>query len=127
MGKQADLEKLDRVLKDGEVRLHTIKMNVEVIEREIAKLLDLESNLVDNIECLKLKRIVAIASEFKRAKEDLKKTRARLIELKNDREKCKKQNMEALRMIDMARGQIEKLSGDNNVVRGNFGKKHGTQ
>lgn len=125
MGKQEELEKLDRVLRDGDVRLRTIKMNTDSLTKEIDTLEKLEIELERNIKCLKKKNIVAMATEYKKAKEDLARTRIRAIALKNDRAQFKKASDEVESAVKKAKEDIEKLkkSGDNNVLRGKFGRK----
>lgn len=127
VGKQADLEKIDRTLKDGEIRLRTVKTNLDALEKEIQNLSSLESQLAENVKCLKKKNIVAIATEYKKAKEELSKIRQRAIALKNDREHFKKASEEVECSMKKAKEELEKLQrlGDNNVLRGKFGKKDG--
>lgn len=126
MGKQAELEKLDRTLKDGELRLRTVKMNIDSLTKEINILSELEIQLEQNVKCLKKKNIIAIAIEFKKSKEDLAKTKTRAIALKNDREHFKKASAEVELVMKKAKEELEKLQkiGDNNVLRGKFGKKN---
>lgn len=125
MGKQEELEKLDRTLKDGEIRLRTVKVNIDSLTKEIDTLAELEKQLEQNLKCLKKRNIIAIATEFKKAKEDLVKTRVRAIALKNDREQFKKSSDEVEWVMKKAREELEKLQklGDNNVLRGKFGRK----
>lgn len=125
MGKQEELERLDRTLKDCDVRLRTVKMNIDSLTKEIDTLADLETQLEQNVKCLKKKNIIAIATEFKKAKEDLAKTRIRSIALKNDREQFKKASDEVEWTIKKSKEELEKIQkiGDNNVLRGKFGRK----
>ena len=124
MGKQEELEKHDRAVKDGEIRLRTVKTNIEVLNREIETLSALEMQLEENVRCLKKKNIVAIAAEFKKAKADLTKTKVRLLALQNDREHFKKSIANLESVMEKSKEEIVKLkNGDNNVLRGKFGKK----
>lgn len=125
MSKQVELEKLDRSIKDGEIRLRTAKTNIEALDKEIDSLSSLEIQLEENVKCLKKNNVVAIATEFKKAKEDLAKTKARLIALKNDRELFKKSAKDIETFTNKAKEDIEKLqkTGDNNVLRGKFSRK----
>lgn len=125
MGRTEDLARIDRSLKDGEIRLRTVKTNLDALDREISILNTLESELVENVKCLKTKQIIAKAAEYKKAKEDLAKTRARLIGLKNDREHFRKAHAEVEFVMNKAREELEKIqkNGDNNVLHGKFGRK----
>jgi chromosome segregation ATPase len=125
MSKQIELERLDRAIKDSNIRACTVKSNIEVLDRDIANMEELEKTLEENLKVLKRQKVIAIAEQFKKAKEDLAKTRVRLITLKNEREDYRK----ALNNVNVAIAQsmeaIEKIKrdGDNNVLRANFGKK----
>lgn len=125
MGKLEELEKLDRTLKEGELKLRSIKVNIDSLTKEIDTFADLEAQLDQNVKCLKKKNIIAIAAEYKKAKEELAKTKAKAIGLRNDREQFKKACAEIEWVMKKAQVDLEKLqkTGDNNVLRGKFGKK----
>lgn len=124
MGKQADLEKLDRTIKDGEIRLRTVKTNIDSLSREIAILDELEIQLTLNLQCLKEKKIVALASEYKKAKEDMAKTKARRIGLSNDRENFKKAVDNVEIVMKKAKEELEELNKEgDNVLHVEFGRK----
>ena len=126
MSKQVELEKLDRAIRDGEIRLHTVNVNIGSLTKEIDTLDQLEIQLEENLKCLKKKNIIAIATEFKKAKEDLAKTRARLISLKNDRANFTKAAEDVQAVMKKAKEDIDKMkkNGDSNVLHATFGKKH---
>ena len=125
MNKQAELERLDRAIKDSNIRACTVKTNIEVLDRDIANMSAIEQTLEENIQVLKQQKIVAIAEEFKKAKEELKKTRVRLITLRNEREDYRKALNNVNQVIKDSTEAIEKIKrdGENNVLRANFGKK----
>lgn len=125
MSKQIELEKLDRAIKDSQIRLHTVKSNMDILGREIATLGAVEQELEANVSVLKQEKIIASASEYKKAKEDLKKTKNRLIMARNEREDFKKSMDNVNKVIIDSQQAIDKIkkSGENNVVLGNFGKK----
>lgn len=125
MSKQVELETLDRAIKDGQIRLCTLQSNIDVLNGKINKLCEIERQIEENVACLKKNKIVAIASEFKKVKEELVKTKRMLIVARNEREDTKKAMDNVNRMINDSREAIEniKRSGENNVVHGNFGKK----
>jgi chromosome segregation ATPase len=126
MNKQIELEALDRAIKDANIRSGTIRINIEVLDSDISTMEVLEKTLEENIQVLKQNKIVAIAKEFKQAKEDLAKTRVRLITLKNEREDYRKALNNVHQVIKDSAEAIEKIKrdGDNNVLRANFGKKN---
>lgn len=125
MGKTEELAKLDRAIKDCEIRLKNFEVNINVIKKEINILESAETQLEENISYLKKNKKIALAVEYKKAKEDLKKTKVRILQLKSDvainqrvyddLEVALKKNKEA----------YDKLSkqNDNNVVQGKFGRK----
>ena len=78
---QKDLLKLKH-LRDSiigiEMQLSVIDRDLFAVKKDIAYLTDLEVVLVENIKILKSDKIIAIASEFKRSIEELKKVRENL-------------------------------------------------
>jgi chromosome segregation ATPase len=126
MSKQIELEELDRAIKDANIRSGTIRINIEVLDSDISAMEVLEKTLEENIQVLKQKKIVAIAEDYRKAKEDLAKTRVRLITLKNEREDYRKALNNVHQNIKDSAEAIEKIKrdGDNNVLRANFGKKN---
>ena len=84
MSKSEDLAKLDRAVKDIEQRLKNFSASMDVIKKELDFLSTIEEQLESNIKYLKKIKTIALASEYKKAKEDLKKTKVRLQQLKGD-------------------------------------------
>lgn len=127
MGKQEELAKIDRAVKDSEVRLRTFKMNIDVIQKEIDFLVNVEGQLQENIDYLKKVKIIALATEYKKAKEDLKKTKNRLLQLKSDKAINDKAHKEITIFIDKNKELYVKLTkqNENNVLQGKFGKNRG--
>lgn len=126
MSKLVEIEKLDRAIKDSEIRLNTVNTNVVSLTREIDQLISYENQLIQNIKFLKKQKIVALAAEFKKIREDMGKTKTRLIALKNDREHFVKAANDVIKLMKKQKEDLKKLkeSGDNNVLLGKFGKKH---
>jgi hypothetical protein len=124
MGKQEDLVKLDRAIKDAEVRLRTFSVNINTIQKEIDFLLNLESQLQENIAYLKNIKIVALAVEYRKAKEDLKKTKTRLSYLGIDISTNEKAHKELENLLKKNKETYDKLAktNENNVLQGKFGK-----
>jgi hypothetical protein len=124
MGKQEELIKIDRIIKDSEIRLKTFKVNADTIQKEIDFISNVESQLNDNIAYLKKVKIVALAAEYKKAKEDLKKTKNRLLQLKSDKAINDKAHKETTAFIEKSKETYDKLTkqNENNVLQGKFGK-----
>lgn len=127
MGRTDELSKIDRSIKDADIRIKTVQMNLDALGKEIAKVMELERILRENVKYLKTQKIIAIAQEFKKAKEDLKKTQSRLMILKNDQERFKKSLKDAENFIKQARKDYEKIQemGENNVLNFKSRKKNG--
>lgn len=127
VNKQIELEKLDRVIKDGEIRLRTVNINIMSLSKEIDQLEQAQSLLIDNIHFLKKNKVVAMAGEYKKARDDLARTTIRIITLSNDRETFKKAAERVQTGMEEAREMIEKLkrNGDSNVIIGHFGSRDG--
>lgn len=125
MNKQLELDRLDRMIKDSNTRACTVKNNLDVLERDIANTEDLKQKLEENLKFLKQQKIIAIAEQFKKAKDELAKTKVRLITLHNEREDYRKALNNVNQVIKDSTEAIEKIKkdGDNNVLRANFGKK----
>lgn len=123
MSKQTDLEKIDRNIKDCENRLKTFESNISTIQKEVDFLLNLENQLQMNIGILKTIKIVTLATEYKKAREDLKKTKIRLTQLKSDKTINEKAYKELCVILEKNKEAYDKLSkqGENNVLQGKFG------
>lgn len=116
MNKAEELAKLDRAIKDAETRIKTVQTNIDALNKELDVLSSLESTLSENVKCLKKKQIVAMAQEFKRVKEELKKTNTRITLLKNDREHFLKSSKDMEEFIHKTKEEIKKIEGDDNNV-----------
>lgn len=127
MSRKDDLERADRIIKDAEIRLRTVKVTLEAIEKEVDQLTAVEKQLEANVKFLKKKNIIALAVEYKKAKEDLTKAKARLTMIKNDREKIRQTYHDTELLIFNAKEAYEQAMKDatNNVVQGKFGRKNG--
>lgn len=122
-----DLDKVDRAIKDLQIKLGTAKVSLDAVQKEIDILEPVEKALDENVKILKKNKIIAIAEEFRKAKAELAKTRIRMTCLQNDRERFKKAHREIDMYLQEAQKKYLELQslGDNNVVRGKFGKKDG--
>lgn len=127
MGKKEDLEKLDRNIKDSESRLRNFQVNIDVVQKEITFLSNIENQLNENISYLKKNKIVTLATEYKKSKEELKKTKNRLAQLKGDKTINEKAYKELATSITKDKESYDKLSkqNENNILQGKFGRKRG--
>jgi hypothetical protein len=119
-----ELEKADRLVKDADVKLRTINTALEGVNREIQQLVAVEVQLEENLQFLKKKNIIALAQEYKKGKEDLMKTKNRLSMLRIDHSNISRAQVDCEAYLQKAKQSYAKLlKGDNNVVRGKFGRK----
>lgn len=129
MGKTAELERASNTIKDAQLRYEQVKQAVWDLDQEIRHLGNVAEMLESNISCLKKKRIIAMANEFKKAKRDLETANTRINLLKKDRDAAIKAMKHTELFIKKAKENLDKLlrSFDNNVVRGNFrGRNNGS-
>ncbi len=126
MSHTEDLKKIDRVIKDAEIRIKTMKTSIDAIDKELISISVFRQTLEDNVKCLKTNKVIALATEYKKAKEELKRTKFRIGSLENDRKHFASVLKEAEILLRKSKEDIEKLNsvGDNNVLQ--FpGKKDG--
>jgi DNA repair exonuclease SbcCD ATPase subunit len=125
VNKKAELEIADRAIKDAEIRLRTIKLHLEALEKEIDALSTLEAQLEENFKYLKKNKVIALASEFKRTKEELQKVKSFLVMRRNDGDAHRKAYKAAVDHLDFCKEKYDQLikRGENNVIQGTFGRK----
>jgi hypothetical protein len=125
VSRAADIQKLDRYIKDCEIRLSTFKVNATTIKKEIDFLMKVEEQLQGNITFLKKIKIVTLAEEYKKAKEDLKRIKTKLTQLKSDEIINERAQKEILFLIEKNKEAYDKLirQDENNVLQGKFGRK----
>jgi hypothetical protein len=125
LSKSEDLIKIDRNIKDTEIRLQTFSLNINTIQKEIDFLINLETQIQINITYLKKNKIIALASEYKKAREDLKKTKTRITQLKSDRMINEKAYKELGTILEKNKEVYDKLfkQSENNVLQGKFGSR----
>lgn len=126
MGKIQDTERLVQAVKDAEARLRVFKNTLDTINREIDHLNFQQGIIQENIAVLKMKNVVALAAEYKKSKEELAKTKTKLIKYKLERlniGKASKDTEEYMRKAkeDLAATQKE----SNNVLQ--FGRNNNGQ
>ena len=127
MSKMDQLDLLSKAIADSEIRLKSIESAVEQNDKEIAVLGPRKNELEQNIEFHKKEGTVPIAHEYKKAKAELSKVKARLILLTSDQKKAIQACKDVQIIIDkFKREQAELLkTNDNNVLRVLFGGDRG--
>ena len=127
MSKIEELDKLDKAIKDAEIRLKSIQNGVEQIDKEIAVLDPRRNELEQNLEFHKQSGTVPIATEYRKVKAELTKTIARLILIKHDQKKAVQACRDIEDIIDkFKRDHMELLkTSENNVLRVLFGGSRG--
>lgn len=127
MSRQQELDRLDRAIKDADIRLKSIKNSLEVIDKEINQLTVLEVDLEQNLTILKQKRIIAMAAEYRKAKLELERSKSRLAMLKVNRNNAQAAFDEMDKFLLESREAYAKIlkEANNNVLKGKFGKKDG--
>lgn len=127
MSKIEELDKLDRAIKDAEIRLKSIESNIEQIDKEIAVLSPRKTELEQNIEFHKKANTVPIAHEYKKSKSELSKTKARLILITSDRKKAAQAVKDIQEIIEKFKRDYAELlkTSENNVLKVMFGAKRG--
>lgn len=125
-----ELNKSSHVLLDAEVRLNTITIQIQDLDRQIALLNSVAAHLEENISVLQRKRVIVMVSEYKKAKTDLNTCYNRRALLRVDRENQLKVQTHCQVMYDKAKWDYERAfdrihNPPNNVIEGKFGRKNG--
>ena len=127
VSKLEQLDKLTKAIQDCEIRLKSVENAVEQIDKEINILSPRQTELEQNIEFHKKATTIPLAHEYKKAKNELSKTKARLILIRHD----KKKSVQACKDIEEIIEKFKKDHADlvktseNNVLSPNFGGKRG--
>ncbi len=129
MSKIEQLDKLDKAIKDADIRLKSIQMNIEKIEVEISTLSPKKNELKQNLEFHKKEGTVPLAHEYKKARAELSKTTARLILLAADLKKSKDACQQVIEIIEKFKNDHAVLikTGENNILRPKFGANRGQE
>jgi chromosome segregation ATPase len=127
VSKIEELDRLDREIKNAEIRLKSIQTAIEQTDKEIAVLSPRRSELEQNISFHKKTDAAPILHEYRKAKNELSKTKARLILITADQKKA----IQACKDIELIIQRFKKdhlellKTSDNNVLRVLFGSKRG--
>ena len=127
MSKLDEIDRLDKALKDADIRLKSIQAAIEGIDKEISVLSPRKSELEKNLEFHKKSGTIPLAHEYKKSKAEFIKISARLSLIASDRLKAIDACKQVEEIIDkFKRDHMELLrtSGDN-VLRVLFGARRG--
>lgn len=117
MNKTMELEQAERDVKDTELKLHRIKTTLKDVQAEIASLDQVEKQLEENINFLKQSGATVLAQEFKKAREDLIRTRGRLSMIRIDRDNIEKAEADCEAYLIKSKAALVKaLLGKDNVL-----------
>jgi len=119
VGRTDEFTIIEKQIKDIEARLKILRTRIEALDLEIKKIAAFERTLIDNVKILKKQQVVAIAKEFGHAKSELKKVRARLVELRNDQEHFYKVHRDTKESLKNTQLKFAKMvsESENNVIK----------
>jgi cell shape-determining protein MreC len=128
MGNLDDLLKIERSIIDLEIKISTIVVHLESIERDIGWHTACLKSLEENIQLLKQDEIICTLARFKKSKMELNSTLENLKNLNNEKDadlkkidKLEKERVKLEELCDNIKQKIE----NNTVIYVNFGKKNG--
>lgn len=123
MSKTDEIHKADRQRIDSEIRLNTIRISVDVIDREISILSIREIELKENLNYLKNSKIITLAAEYRKIKEELLTVQRRIKILIVERESRTRDFLSTQQVARQAVALYEHLTAPpkNNVL--SFGRK----
>lgn len=126
MDKSAEVASAEALVREAEIRLHGIQYHLRISEKEVETLVALQSQLEENLSILKKQKIIALAQEYKRSKEELAKTKNLLVLARNSKAQYVASQKEADRYLVRCRETYENIlaRSENNVVFGLFGRHH---
>lgn len=117
MSRQQDLDRLGHAIKDAETRARVFKQTLDTVDKELNDLGIVEVALEENVNFLKTKHVIALATEYKKAKEDLTKTKSRIVKIRIDRETILRATKEIEEYMNKAKQEYaDVLKGTNNIL-----------
>lgn len=120
-----DLDRLQEKMKEIEANLIRIRTFLDSIDKEIQTLTVLERTLEENLSVLKRKNVIALAHEYRKAKDDLQRARTRMTFLRIDfdtHQRAFNGNSQALGALKNTYAK-ELNNVGKNVIVGKFGRK----
>lgn len=91
--------------------------NVEQIDKELEHLNALEFQVEENLKFLRKKHIIALALEYKKAKEELSRTKHKILVAKIDRDNITNANKDTQEILNKhKKAYADSLKQPNNVL-----------
>ena len=120
-----EVEKSERDIRNAEIRQKTLQIQIDTLDRELANLHWTQTTLQENLNNLRKEKIIALATEYKKIKSDLAKTKARLIIVNNEKIKIDFAYQNILKFLKEAQEKHANLlyTLDNNILYGKFGRQ----
>jgi len=124
MTKMEQLSKLSHDILDAEVKIAGIANSMKNMAKELTALTMEEKQLEENIALLKTKKIITVASEYRKIKAEIAKIRTRKDSLLSDGLGLEKIKIVAENTLENLKNEYEILDNSKeNVIRGLFGTK----
>ena len=129
MNNLIDLELAEKDVKDAQDRLEGLQAHVYKIHNEIALLLHIEKQLLENISILKSRHIITVAIEYRKAKEDLRKIYSNLTMLKLNKNSLEHSVKQAEKFLSDCREKHSQVVARpaSRVIEVDFGRKDDRQ
>lgn len=117
----------DRKVKDATIRLQTLNASVVAIDREIASLDAMETELIRNLDLLKDDGIITVAQQYKKSKDALASARARRSFLRIEKDNQEMATRQMASYLEQFKRELDlAIKGPkSNVIYGKFGKDRG--
>lgn len=104
MGNLVSIEKIQLSIKTMEEKLRSIRVGLYGVEKDIDILSTHAAQLERNVQYLKKKNVITLASEFKKIKEELDTVNKKLEQLRSDRENFRtiyaRAELEMIKLMD---------------------------
>ena len=127
MNELENIVKADRKVKDAQIRQNTIRASINAIDREIATLDAMETELVRNLGFLKDEGIITVAYEYKKSKDALALARARRSFLRIEKDSQERASLQMSSFLEQFKKEDDLAvhGPPSNVLTGKFGKDSG--
>jgi hypothetical protein len=125
VGQQVEIDRAERAIKDAEIRLYTIQNQLNAIDMEYARLINIQYLIENNIVNLKKEKVIALAGSYKKAKMELMKVQAHINIVGNNKTAVTRMRNDAQVFLDRCKKEYDNMleSFKNNVLFGNFGRR----
>jgi chromosome segregation ATPase len=125
MNKHQELERADAELKELGTRIESIKFHLRSLENSLALLRSLHVQFSQNLATLREQGIVALASEYKKIREDLAivNSKLRVMAIDHSNHEVALERTEKILVESREKYVILLRNQDGRVIKGNFGGK----